>query len=139
MPMNAHYALTEPIRDAVDVLSREHPLLVEFGASWCPICESAQPLLAQAFEGRHERVQHIKVEDGKGSFGFNAASEEYEDLVKAGIIDPTKVVRTALQDAASVAGLLITTEAMIADKPEKKAPAGGPPGGGMGDMGGMDF
>ncbi|WP_416759983.1 thioredoxin family protein [Roseateles sp. So40a] len=66
MPMNAHYALTEPIRDAVDALSREHPLLVEFGASWCPICESAQPLLVRAFEGRHERVQHIKVEDGKG-------------------------------------------------------------------------
>jgi chaperonin GroEL len=55
-------------------------------------------------------------------------------LVKAGIIDPTKVVRTALQDAASVAGLLITTEAMVAEKPEKKAPMAGPPGGGMGDM-----
>jgi chaperonin GroEL len=54
--------------------------------------------------------------------------------VKSGIIDPTKVVRTALQDAASVAGLLVTTEAMVAEKPEKKAPAGMPPGGGMGDM-----
>jgi chaperonin GroEL len=54
--------------------------------------------------------------------------------VGAGIIDPTKVVRTALQDAASVAALLITTEAMVAERPEKKAPAGGPPGGGMGDM-----
>jgi chaperonin GroEL len=61
-----------------------------------------------------------KVKNGKGSFGFNAATEEFEDLVKAGIVDPTKVVRTALQNAASVAGLLITTEAMIADKPEKK-------------------
>jgi chaperonin GroEL len=61
-----------------------------------------------------------KVKNGKGAFGFNAATEEYEDLVKAGIVDPTKVVRTALQNAASVAGLLITTEAMIADKPEKK-------------------
>jgi chaperonin GroEL len=61
-----------------------------------------------------------KVKNGKGAFGFNAASEEFEDLVKAGIVDPTKVVRTALQNAASVAGLLITTEAMIADKPEKK-------------------
>ena len=66
MPMNPHYALTEPIRDAVDTLSKEHPLLVEFGASWCPICEAAQPLLAEAFGGGHERIQHIKVEDGKG-------------------------------------------------------------------------
>jgi chaperonin GroEL len=64
-----------------------------------------------------------KVKSGKGAFGFNAAAEEYEDLVKAGIVDPTKVVRTALQNAASVAGLLITTEAMIADKPEKKKDA----------------
>jgi chaperonin GroEL len=64
-----------------------------------------------------------KVKNGKSAFGFNAASEEFEDLVKAGIVDPTKVVRTALQNAASVAGLLITTEAMIADKPEKKKEA----------------
>ena len=64
-----------------------------------------------------------KVKNGKGAFGFNAAKEEYEDLVKAGIVDPTKVVRTALQNAASVAGLMITTEAMIADKPEKKRDA----------------
>ena len=61
-----------------------------------------------------------KVKNGKGAFGFNAAAEEYEDLVKAGIVDPTKVVRTALQNAASVAGMMITTEAMIAEKPEKK-------------------
>lgn len=65
MPMNPHYALTEPIRDAVDTLSKEHPLLVEFGASWCPIREAAQPLLVEAFGGGHERIQHIKVEDGK--------------------------------------------------------------------------
>ena len=61
-----------------------------------------------------------KIKNGKGAFGFNAATEEFEDLVKAGIVDPTKVVRCALQNAASVAGLLITIEAMIADKPEKK-------------------
>jgi chaperonin GroEL len=73
------------------------------------------------------------------NFGFDAQEGAYKDLMKAGIIDPTKVVRHALQDAASVAGLLVTTEAMVAEKPEKKAPAGGPPGGGMGDMGGMDF
>jgi chaperonin GroEL len=61
-----------------------------------------------------------KVKNGKGAYGFNAATEEFEDLVKSGIVDPTKVVRTALQNAASVAGLLITTEAMVAEKPEKK-------------------
>jgi chaperonin GroEL len=64
-----------------------------------------------------------KIKNSKGALGFNAATETYEDLVKAGIVDPTKVVRTALQNAASVAGLLITTEAMIADKPEKKKDA----------------
>ncbi len=67
------------------------------------------------------------------AFGFNAATGEYGDLVKQGVIDPAKVVRNALQGAASVAGLLITTEAMVAEKPKKKAPAM-PPGGGMGDM-----
>ena len=73
------------------------------------------------------------------SFGFNAATDTYENLVSAGVIDPTKVVRTALQNAASVAGLLITTEAAISEKPEDKAPAGGGMPGGMGGMGGMDF
>jgi chaperonin GroEL len=73
------------------------------------------------------------------NFGYDAQTGEYKDLVAAGIIDPMKVVRTALQDAASVAALLITTEAMVAERPEKKAPAGGPPGGGMGGMGDMDF
>ena len=72
------------------------------------------------------------------NWGFDAQNGKYTDLVKAGIIDPTKVVRTALQDAASVAGLLITTEAMVAEKPEPKQSMGGP-GGGMPDMGGMDF
>ncbi|MDT8267846.1 TCP-1/cpn60 chaperonin family protein, partial [Roseomonas sp. DSM 102946] len=67
-------------------------------------------------------------------YGYDAQTGEYKQLIAAGIVDPTKVVRTALQDAASVAALLITTEAMIAEKPEKKAPVGGPPGGGMGDM-----
>ncbi len=71
------------------------------------------------------------------NWGFDAQTGEFKDLVKAGIIDPTKVVRTALQDASSVAGLLITTEAMVAERPEKKAPAM-PPGGG-GGMGDMDF
>jgi chaperonin GroEL len=77
------------------------------------------------------------LRDSTYTHGYDAQKDEYKDLVKAGIIDPTKVVRTALQDAASVASLLITTEAMVAERPEPKgAPAGGPPGGGMG---GMDF
>jgi chaperonin GroEL len=79
-----------------------------------------------------------KVKNAKGSMGFNAQTEEYEDLIKAGVIDPTKVVRTALQNAASVASLLLTTEAMVADKPEEKGDGGGMPAGGMpGGMGGM--
>mgnify|MGYP003350834674 FL=1 len=72
------------------------------------------------------------------SFGFNAATDTYENLVAAGVIDPTKVVRTALQNAASVAGLLITTEAAVSELPEDK-PALPMGGGGMGGMGGMDF
>jgi chaperonin GroEL len=82
-----------------------------------------------------------KLLEKTGNYGFNAQTEEYVDMVAAGIIDPTKVVRVALTDAASVASLLITTEAMIAEKP-KNAPAGGMPGGGGmggGGMGGMDF
>jgi len=79
----------------------------------------------------------VRESDDK-TFGFNAQTEEYGDMFRFGVIDPAKVVRTALEDAASVAGLLITTEAMIAEKPEPKA-AGGGMGGGMGGMGGMDM
>jgi chaperonin GroEL len=80
-----------------------------------------------------------KVKDGKGNFGFNAATLEYGDLVQDGVIDPTKVVRSALQNASSVSGLMLTTEALVAELPKKDEPApGGAPGGG-GGMGGMDF
>ena len=78
-----------------------------------------------------------KIKAGKNAFGFNAASEEFEDLLQAGIIDPTKVTRSALQNAASIAALMITTEALIADKPEEKKEIPGGHGGGMGGMGGM--
>jgi len=78
-----------------------------------------------------------KVKSGKGAFGFNAQTEEYEDLMKAGVIDPTKVVRSALQNAASVASLLLTTEAMVAEKPDEKHEHGGGGGGMPGGMGGM--
>ena len=78
-----------------------------------------------------------KINDNRSqTFGFNAQTEEFVDLVKAGIVDPAKVVRVALQDAASVAGLLITTEAMVAEIPRKDAAPAMPGGGGMG---GMDF
>jgi len=76
-----------------------------------------------------------KVKEGRGAFGFNAATEKYEDLVQAGVIDPTKVVRAALQNAASVASLLLTADALIAAKPEEKSAHAH--GGGMPDMGGM--
>jgi chaperonin GroEL len=75
-----------------------------------------------------------EVKNGKDSYGFNAATEVYEDLMKSGVIDPTKVTRTALQNAASVASLLLTTEATIVEKKESAPPMPQHPGGGMGDM-----
>jgi chaperonin GroEL len=80
-----------------------------------------------------------KVLEKSGNLGFDAQTEQYVDMVSAGIVDPTKVVRIALQDAASVASLLITTEAMIAEKPRRETASAMPPGGGMGGMGGMDY
>ena len=79
------------------------------------------------------------VEQKSNTFGYNAQTGEYQDFIEAGIVDPAKVVRTALQNAASVAGLLIPTEAMITDRPKKDAPPAMPGGGGMGGMGDMDF
>jgi chaperonin GroEL len=88
--------------------------------------------------GQEGSVVTEKVRNEKGAFGFDAAQDEYTDMIKAGIIDPTKVVRLALQNAASVASLMITTEALVAEKPEKKpAYPPMPPGGGMGGMGDM--
>ncbi|HIM45931.1 MAG TPA: molecular chaperone GroEL, partial [Alphaproteobacteria bacterium] len=75
------------------------------------------------------------LEQKSSTYGFDAQKEEYCDMIKSGIIDPAKVVRIALQDASSVAGLMITTEAMIAEKPEPKTPAAAPDMGGMGGMG----
>ncbi|HEX9052496.1 MAG TPA: chaperonin GroEL [Anaeromyxobacter sp.] len=113
---------------------------------------SGVQIVVKALEGPAKRIAENagldgpvvvqKILEGTGAFGFNAATEVYEDLEKAGVIDPTKVSRTALQNAASVASLLLTTEAMIAEKPKKKAAAGGG-GAGMGGMGGgmedMDY
>ncbi|WP_166209686.1 chaperonin GroEL [Cognatiluteimonas telluris] len=89
--------------------------------------------------GEEPSVVLNKVKDGSGNFGYNAQTGEYGDMVAMGILDPTKVTRTALQNAASIAGLMITTEAMVGELPKKEEPAMGGGGGGMGGMGGMDF
>jgi len=91
--------------------------------------------------GEEPSVVLNKVSAGKGNYGYNAANGEYGDMVEFGILDPTKVTRTALQNAASIAGLMITTEAMVGEAPKKEEAHGhgGGGGGGMGGMGGMDF
>jgi chaperonin GroEL len=99
--------------------------------------EPLRQIVANAGEEGSIIVQ--KVKEGTGNFGFNAATSKYEDLVAAGVIDPVKVVRSALQNAASVASLMLTTEALIAEKPKDEKPAGGGGGhshggGGMGDF-----
>ncbi|MDA8093794.1 MAG: chaperonin GroEL [Betaproteobacteria bacterium] len=97
--------------------------------------EPLRQIVANA--GDEPSVVVNRVVEGKGNFGYNAATSEYGDLVEMGVLDPTKVTRYALQNAASVAGLMLTTDAMVAELPEEKAPA--PGAGGMGGMGGMDM
>jgi chaperonin GroEL len=99
--------------------------------------EPLRQIVANAGEEGSIIVQ--KVKEGTGNFGFNAATSKYEDLVAAGVIDPVKVVRSALQNAASVASLMLTTEALIAEKPKDEKPAGGGGGHSHGGMGGGDF
>src|SRR3981081_710496 len=91
-----------------------------------------------ANSGAEPSVVMNKIAEGKGNFGFNAQTEQFGDMVEMGVLDPTKVSRTALQNAASVAGLLLTTEAMVAELVEEKKNAGGHAHGGMGGMGGME-
>ncbi|MDE1951243.1 MAG: chaperonin GroEL [Betaproteobacteria bacterium] len=98
--------------------------------------EPLRQIVANA--GDEPSVVLNKVMEGKGNYGYNAANGQYGDMIEMGILDPTKVTRTALQNAASVAGLLLTTECMVADAPKDDAPAA-PMGGGMGGMGGMDM
>ncbi len=98
----------------------------------------ARQIVANAGDEASVVVGKILEEKG-GNYGYNAQTGEYGDMIAMGIVDPVKVVRTALQDAASVAGLLVTTEAMVAEVPQKEAAAPAMPGGGMGGMGGMDF
>jgi chaperonin GroEL len=99
--------------------------------------EPLRQIVANA--GEDAAVVLNRVREGKGTFGYNAATSEYGDMIEMGILDPTKVTRLALQNAASVAGLLLTTEVMIAESPKDDEHAHGAPGGGMGGMGGMDM
>src|SRR5580704_13658398 len=99
--------------------------------------EPLRQIVANA--GEDAAVVLNRVREGKGTYGYNAATSEYGDMIEMGILDPTKVTRLALQNAASVAGLLLTTEVMIAESPKDDEHAHGAPGGGMGGMGGMDM
>jgi chaperonin GroEL len=101
------------------------------------LARSIEEPLRQIVENAGEDAAVVlnRVRDGKGAFGYNAATGEYGDLIEAGILDPTKVTRLALLNAASVAGLLLTTEVMVAEAPKEESEHGhGPPGGGMGGM-----
>src|SRR6185312_16378269 len=103
---------------------------------------AAQAPLRQIAENAGEDGAVISghvLEKDEYNWGFDAQTGEFKDMVKAGIIDPTKVVRSALQHAASIGSLMITTEATVAERPEKKGPPMPPGGGGMGGMGDMDF
>jgi chaperonin GroEL len=110
-----------------------HDQEVGIGIACRALEEPLRQIVANAGEEASVVVSRIAAQTG--NYGYNAATGEYGDLVEMGILDPTKVTRTALQNAASVAGLMITTEAMVAEEPKKETPA--PPGGGMGGMGGM--
>ena len=126
-------------KKAVDALRSDNP---DIQAGIKIVSKALESPIRQIVEnaGVEGSIVVGKLLEKSGNYGFNAQTEEYVDMIAAGIIDPTKVVRVALQDAASVAALLITTEAMIADKPKDKPAMGGMPGGGMGGMGGgMDF
>ena len=112
---------------------QNHGIQIALRAMEAPLRE----IVANA--GEEPSVVLNRVKDGSGNFGYNAANGEFGDMIEFGILDPTKVTRTALQNAASIAGLMITTEAMVADAPKKDEPAMGGGGGGMGGMGGMDF
>ncbi len=114
---------------------QNHGILIAKRAMEAPLRE----IVSNA--GEEPSVILNKVSGGKGNYGYNAANGEYGDMVEFGILDPTKVTRTALQNAASIAGLMITTEAMVGEAPKKEEAHnhGGGGGGGMGGMGGMDF
>jgi chaperonin GroEL len=119
--------------DKFEGLSVEQNVGVQIVRRACE--EPCRQIAANA--GQEGSIVVDKVKNGKGGFGYNAATDTYEDLIEAGVIDPTKVVRSALQNAASVASLLITTEALVAERPKPEGAAAPAPGGGGGGMGGM--
>jgi len=127
-------ALVRALQSVGDIQGDNHDQDVGIKLAKRAMEEPLRQIVANA--GGEPSVVLNKVAEGKGNFGFNAGTDEYGDMVEMGILDPTKVTRTALQNAASVAGLMITTEAMVAEKPEEKG-AGMPDMGGMGGMGGM--
>nr|VFK57804.1 MAG: chaperonin GroEL [Candidatus Kentron sp. UNK]VFK69177.1 MAG: chaperonin GroEL [Candidatus Kentron sp. UNK] len=127
-------ALIRSLDSLKDLEGENHDQDVGIGIARRSMEEPLRQIAANA--GAEASVVLNNVANGTGNYGFNAAKEEYGDMIAMGILDPAKVVRIALQNAASIAGLMITTEAMVADAPKKDdAPAGMP--GGMGDMGGM--
>jgi chaperonin GroEL len=126
-------ALIRALAAVTDLKGDNHDQDVGISIARRALEEPLRQIVANA--GEEASVILSKVEAGEGNYGFNAATGEFGDMVAMGILDPTKVTRTALQNAVSVAGLLITTEAMVAELPKKDEPA--MPGGGMGDMGGM--
>jgi chaperonin GroEL len=126
-------ALIRALSKIDDLKGDNHDQDVGIGIARRSVEEPLRQIVLNA--GAEASVVVNKIKEGKGNFGFNAATEEFGDMVKMGILDPTKVLRTALQNATSIAGLMITTEAMVAELPKKEEPA--MPGGDMGGMGGM--
>ena len=121
--------------DAIDTKGMETDVAIGAGILKKALEAPARLIINNA--GLEESVVVNKIKESKGTHGFDARNEEYVDMVKAGIIDPTLVTRTAVQNAASIAGLLLTTEATISDRPEPPSAAPAMPGGDMGGMGGM--
>jgi imidazolonepropionase-like amidohydrolase len=138
-----HLIVSDPTEQA---LTQDLPALIRAGYTSFKVymtydmlkLDDGQMLDVLELAGREGALIVENVKTNKDGFGYNVATDKYEDLVKAGVVDPTKVTRTALQNAASIAGLLLTTECMITEIPEKKeAPGGG--GHGHGGGGGMDY
>jgi len=126
-------ALIRALQSLVDLTGDNHDQDVGISIARRAMEEPMRQIVANS--GGEPSVVLNKVKEGEGNFGFNAATDEYGDMVAMGILDPTKVTRTALQNAASIAGLMITTEAMVAEVPKEES--GAPDMGGMGGMGGM--
>ena len=127
-------ALVRALQNVKDIKGDNHDQDIGISIAFRSMEEPMRQIVSNA--GDEASVVLNKVSDGEGNFGYNAANGEYGDMVQMGILDPTKVTRSALQNAASVAGLMITTECMVADEPQDEA-AAPPMGGDMGGMGGM--